>query len=165
MTQVEQLLAEMNQEAATTRKMLALIPEDKYDFKPHPKSMAMGALATHLAELTSWVSMAIYTDDLNFAANDYTPTVITNNHDLMAHFEANLAKGQAALATATDDMLPKPWVMRDGDKIFLNLTKATCIRHAFSQIVHHRAQLGVYLRLLDIPLPASYGPTADTPMM
>lgn len=160
---VNMLLKEMEQEAKTTRKMLGRIPEDKYDWQPHPKSMTVKRLATHIAEIPAWVSMAINTDELNFAAGNYVPHFAKDNAELMQILEKSLAKGKASLESTNDDILIRPWIMRNGDTIISRLTKGEMIRAAYSQIVHHRAQLGVFLRLLDIPIPGSYGPSADEP--
>jgi uncharacterized damage-inducible protein DinB len=163
MKMTEMFLKEMEQEAQTTRKMLERIPEDKYDWKPHQKSMTVQRLATHIAELPSWVSMAINTDELNFDGKNYVPTVVKNNKELLALLDKSLADGKAALEQAKDDILSKTWVMRNGDTIYSKRTKGEVIRMTYCQIVHHRAQLGVFLRLLDVPIPGSYGPSADDP--
>lgn len=157
----EMFVKEMEQEAATTRKMLARIPEDKYNWKPHEKSMTIQRLATHIAELPSWVSMAINTDELDFENNPYTPKDIRTNKELLTLLEKTLAEGRADLQNAKDDILTKEWVLRNGKIIYSKSTKGEIIRMAFCQIVHHRAQLGVYLRLLNVPIPGSYGPSAD----
>jgi len=161
MTFIESFLKEMDEEAKTTRKMLERIPENKYDWKPHPKSMTVQRLATHIAELPSWVSMAINTDELDFNSKAYVPNLAKNNKELLALLEKSLADGKASLEGAKDDILSKTWVMRNGDIIYTKSTKGEIIRMAYCQIVHHRAQLGVFLRLLDIPIPGSYGPSAD----
>ena len=141
--------------------MLSRIPEDKYQWQPHPKSMTIQRLATHIAELPAWVQMALNTTELDFANNPYKQEVITNNKQLLEYFEKSLASGKTALENATDaDLLPN-WTLRNGDTILSVSTKGEVIRMAYCQIVHHRAQLGVYLRLLDVPIPGSYGPSAD----
>jgi uncharacterized damage-inducible protein DinB len=155
------LLKELEQEAKTTRKMLQRVPDDKYDWKPHVKSMTLQRLATHVAELPSWVSMAINTNELNFESNTYIPKLIKNNKELLELLEKSLADGKISLEKANDGILSRIWTMRNGDTILSKSTKGEVIRMAYCQIVHHRAQLGVYLRLLDIPLPGSYGPSAD----
>jgi uncharacterized damage-inducible protein DinB len=161
MSQIEALVKEMDQEAATTRKMLSRIPDDKYDWKPHEKSMTIRQLATHIAELPSWVSLALDTDELDFAASPYNPQVINNTNELMALFEKEYAAGKERLQLATEaDLLPN-WTLRNGEEVYSVNTKGETIRHAYCQVVHHRAQMGVYLRLLDIPIPGSYGPSAD----
>ncbi|MCC6372349.1 MAG: DinB family protein [Bacteroidia bacterium] len=161
MKQTEILLKEMNMEAATTRKMLAIVPADKFDWKPHPKSMNILQLATHIAELPGWVKMALTTDGLDFAENAYTPTPISSVAELLACFEQNYKEGVEELSKAGDKDLEPIWTLRMGDKVFSTDTKGETIRHAFSQMVHHRAQLGVFLRLLNISIPGSYGPSAD----
>ena len=161
MSIIQMLLKEMGQEAQTTRKMLARIPNDQYQFKPHEKSMTIERLAAHIAELPTWVSMVLTTDELDFAAAPYKPTPINNTAELMELFEKSLADGTEHLAKATDEDLKPNWTLRNGETILSVSTKGEVIRMAFSQIVHHRAQLGVYLRLLNIPIPGSYGPSAD----
>jgi len=152
-------------EAEITRKFLSIIPEDKYSWKPHPKSMTIQRLATHLAELPGWVPMGINTDVLDFAASDYKPAPIKNNEDLKALFEENQKKALESLSKTTDVFLQNSWTMKNGDQIYFTITKQEVIRMAVSQTIHHRAQLGVFLRLLDIPIPGSYGPSADDPTM
>ena len=161
MTVIELFSKELEQEAQTTRKMLERVPADKYDWKPHPKSMSMIQLATHVAELPAWIKMVLTTDELDFAQNPYHPKKIASTKELVAYFEESLAEGKAALAEAQDEQLDQPWTLREGDQIYMTSTKADVIRMSISQIIHHRAQLGVYLRLLDIPIPGSYGPSAD----
>lgn len=158
---INTLLKEMQDEAVTTRKMLSIVPEDKYDWKPHPKSMSMRQLATHIAELPSWVSMAVTTDELDFATSPYTPVQIHNNEELLSYFEKNLESGLELLSKSNEEKLDEKWVLRSGNDIYVNTTKAGMMRVSLSQTIHHRAQLGVFLRLLDIPIPGSYGPSAD----
>jgi uncharacterized damage-inducible protein DinB len=158
---IEILLKEIEQEAQTTRKMLSIVPNDKYDWKPHPKSMSIKHLATHIAELPGWITMGITTDGLDFATNPYKPEDINNTTDLLAFFEKNYAEGRATLQATNEDVLQQSWVLRNGDQILLNQNKYDTVRVAISQTIHHRAQLGVFLRLLDIPIPGSYGPSAD----
>ena len=161
MSQIQIFLKEMDQEAEITRKMLALVPNDKYDWKPHRKSMAIKSLATHIAELPTWVSMTLHTSELDFATSPYKPVDISKTTDLLAYFEKSLAEGRSDLEKANEEELSKNWVLRNGDEIYSSSSKGEVIRMTYNQIVHHRAQLGVYLRLLDIPIPGSYGPSAD----
>jgi len=161
MTQIASIKKELENEAITTRKMLALVPAEKFDWKPHPKSMTMMNLATHIAELPTWVSMVLNTDELDFAVDEYKPTVVKTNAELLDMFSSNLAAGLAPLDEAKEQSLEKPWTLRNGEQILSEGSKADMIRMSLSQIIHHRAQLGVYLRLLDIPIPGSYGPSAD----
>lgn len=155
------LLKEIGQEAQTTRKMLKLVPAHKFDYKPHEKSMTMKQLSVHIAELPSWVSMGLNTSELDFAASPYEPATVNNNEELLALLEKSLEEAKSSLSAAKEEDLLPEWTMRMGDKVLTVLTKYEVIRHAFSQTTHHRAQLGVYLRLLNIPIPGSYGPSAD----
>jgi uncharacterized damage-inducible protein DinB len=152
-------------EAEITRKFLKILPEDKYDWKPHPKSMTIKRLATHIAELPGWVPMGIKTDVLDFAADAYKPTPVNNNSDLLAVFEENQKNALDSLSKTTDEFLQNSWTMKNGDQVFFTITKEEVLRMAMSQTIHHRAQLGVFLRLLDIPIPGSYGPSADDAAM
>ncbi|MFN8244521.1 MAG: DinB family protein [Ferruginibacter sp.] len=161
MTRIEFFQRELEKEAGVTRKMLALVPAEKFDWKPHPKSMPMMNLATHIAELPTWIGMVLNTDELDFMANEYKPTIVSNNAGLMEIFEKSLEDGRKHLAGGKEDTLDQIWTLRSGDHIHSAEPKADVIRMALSQIIHHRAQLGVYLRLLDIPIPGSYGPSAD----
>lgn len=155
------LLKEMEQEAAITRKMLERVPDDKFDWKPHEKSMAMKQLTVHIAELPAWVKMGLTTSELDFAKMDYTPTPVSSTQELLSIFEKSLTEGKSALSDAKEEDLLPDWTMRNGDQIYAVYTKYEVIRHSFAQTIHHRAQLGVYLRLLNIPIPGSYGPSAD----
>jgi uncharacterized damage-inducible protein DinB len=161
MDMIPMFLSEMEQEAQTTRKMLALVPTDKLDWQPHPKSMTMRELATHIAEIPSWFTLALTTDELDFATTPYAPTPIHNAAELVALFEKSLANGKASVEATKEAQLTDIWTMRNGNDIYSRSTRNQALRESFCQIVHHRAQLGVYLRLLDIPIPGSYGPSAD----
>lgn len=161
MTIIEMFSKELEDEAKTTRRMLECIPNDRYGWQPHEKSMTIERLANHIAELPSWIGMALFADELDFSSSPYQPTKITNTEELLKFFEKTVEVGRKDLAKGTDDLLPQKWVLRDGDQIFQETTKGDTVRMAFSQIIHHRAQLGVYLRLLNVPIPGSYGPSAD----
>ncbi len=154
-------LHQLKEEAAITRKFLKIIPDDKLEWQAHPKSMSIKRLAAHLAELPGWIPMAIDTDVLDFSKGDYSPTPINSNEELLAIFEENQKQAEAALLRANDAILQNLWTMKNGDEIFFTITKQEVIRMAISQTIHHRAQMGVYLRLLSIPIPGSYGPSAD----
>ncbi len=154
-------MKELDQEAVTTRKMLKLVPDDQFDWQPHPKSMTMKVLSGHVAELPSWITMGLETDELDFASSPYENKQIDSNSDLLQIFEQSLEKGRNSLQNASEDNLLPTWTLRTGEHIHMVMTKYEIVRHAFSQTIHHRAQLGVYLRLLNIPIPGSYGPSAD----
>lgn len=158
---IPMFLKELEQEAVTTRKMLQRVPADKFTWQPHPKSMTLQRLATHVAEIPGWVSMTVNTSELDFADNKFEPLTVADTDGLLEYFENNLAQAKIDLAKTTEEELDEVWTMRNGDKIYSVSPKHEVIRMSYCQIVHHRAQLGVYLRLLNIPIPGSYGPSAD----
>lgn len=155
------MLKEFAEENAVTRQFLALVPDDKHDWAPHEKSMKMAALATHIAELPSWVALGVHTDELDFANSSWEPTEVADNAAILAIFDKSVETGVAALNAADEAHFNEEWILRTGDKIHARMTRFEMMRHAFQQTVHHRAQLGVYLRLLNIPIPGTYGPSAD----
>lgn len=158
----ESFIAELQHEAASTKKLLERVPYDNPDWKPHEKSMQLGRLAGHVAELTSWVNATMDYDELDFAKTDYKPPVINSTSELVAFHEKNIAGAIECLKRHPDEDFVQNWKLRNGENIYFELPKAAVLRSfVFSHMIHHRAQLGVYLRLLNIPLPGSYGPTAD----
>jgi uncharacterized damage-inducible protein DinB len=161
MTRLSLFKNELEKEAIATRKMLAAIPDDKYDWKPHPKSMNIRQLSTHIAELPTWPGMVLNTTELDFATMDFTPPAISDTAALLQLFETSLQDGLTQLSNGKEENLDEPWTLRNGEKIYSTEPKADVIRMSISQIIHHRAQLGVFLRLLDVPIPGSYGPSAD----
>jgi uncharacterized damage-inducible protein DinB len=161
MTILQSFTKELEKEGAITRKMLERVPTEKFNWQPHEKSMSIQKLATHVAEIPGWIGWVLTTTELDFANTDYKPASISNNVELMDYFEKNLVDARAQLAKANEEQLSETWTMRNGDQVYDVSPKDEVIRGAFCQVVHHRAQLGVYLRLLNIPIPGSYGPSAD----
>ena len=155
------LLKELEMETLITRKMLDRIPDENWAWKPHEKSMNLKQLVVHLAELPSWVAMGLHSDGIDFAASPYQPTPINNKKELLQLLEQSFESAKSSLEKATEEDLLPSWTMRHGDQILMKMNKYEVIRHSFSQTTHHRAQLGVYLRLLNIAIPSSYGPSAD----
>jgi uncharacterized damage-inducible protein DinB len=160
MTFIDYFKKQFIEEGNTTRKMLSIVPDDKLAFKPHEKSMDMKRLATHIDDLPGWIHMTFTSDQLDFA-DPYEQPEINSNKDLMEYFEKRYKEGLSTLVPENEVLLDKPWTLRHGEKIFSTDPKIEIIRMSLSQQIHHRAQLGVYLRLLDIPIPGSYGPSAD----
>ncbi|MEP6615082.1 MAG: DinB family protein [Ginsengibacter sp.] len=158
---IPQFLKELDLESKTTSKMLERVPDDKYDWKPHEKSMTIRQLATHIAELPTWVTMGLNTSEMDFATTPYNPPVINNTGELMDLFNKSLEDGKNSLSKASEGDLLPTWTLRNGDQVYNVMTKYEVIRHAFNQVIHHRAQLGVFLRLLNVPIPGTYGPSAD----
>nr|WP_294896451.1 DinB family protein [uncultured Pedobacter sp.] len=162
MKAITKLLAkELEQEAVTTRKMLSIVPNDKYSWKPHEKSMVMKSLVTHIADLPSWPEMVLRTKELDFANNTHQIDDINDTTSLVDFFDRSVDKSIKALENAETETLDETWILRNGDQILSETTKYEVIRMSIAQQIHHRAQLGVYLRLLNIPIPGSYGPSAD----
>lgn len=151
---------ELDQEAETTRKFLTLVTDDKFDWKPHEKSMSLKELSVHIGEIPGWIDTALSKDVLDFA-DGYEPAPVQNSDDLLELLEQSVKRSKAALDKADEDDLLPDWTMRNGDQVLMVMPKHEVIRHSLNQLTHHRAQLGVYLRQLDIPIPGSYGPSAD----
>lgn len=156
-------LAELQTEAANTRKILACVPTESLAWKPHEKSMALGALAGHIGELPSWIRLIISAKELNFATMKYKAPVIERNADILALFESHLKDAVDVLESVQDETIyQENWKLKSGDHLILEQPKYDVIRSmVLNHIVHHRAQLSVYLRLLDLPIPGMYGPSAD----
>jgi uncharacterized damage-inducible protein DinB len=155
------LLPEFDQEMANTRKTLERIPEDKFDWKPHEKSMALGHLSIHLATMPGWAMEAINKDSVDMSDPHEMPKLETREA-ILAEFDKNVAAARAAIAGASDEQLFKPWSLLVGGKNILTMPKVAVLRgFVMSHSIHHRAQLGVYLRLNDIAVPSIYGPSAD----
>ncbi len=163
MTRKKQLQAQLAAEAETTRKFIEAFPFDKKDYQVHEKSMKLNDIFMHVLDLASWVEMAVTTYELDFEKVPYEPKQLNSVEEAMTYFNECVAKGMNALENANDSVFDERWVLRSGDQIYSNSTKEEIIRVAHNQTVHHRAQLGVNYRMLDIPVPQSYGPTADYP--
>lgn len=158
------LLNELQNEAATTRKVLERIPADKFDWKPHEKSMTMQSLAAHVANMFAWFTPTLEADELDFSKG-YTEPKPATTEELVALFDENVAAATASLQGVDDATFMKNWTLRNGEEIYLQMPKIGVVRAMImNHIVHHRGQLSVYLRLNDIPVPALYGPSADETM-
>jgi uncharacterized damage-inducible protein DinB len=160
------LIAELENEGKVTRKVLERVPADKYDWKPHERSMTFGRLATHVAEMHGWAKSTVEQSEIDFAKFDYKPFEPKTTEELVQHFEKNYNDAIQALKTASDEIWTEPWSLRNGEQIYFTIPKIAVIRGmVLNHIVHHRGQLSVYLRLNDIPVPAMYGPSADEGQM
>lgn len=165
----QMLLAELEQEAISARKSLERIPTDKMAWAPHTKSMPMGKLGGHIAEMLMWGAATITTDSFDFAppgGEQWKPMDPKSTQEILDAWDKGLADFKAALAKATDEDLIKPWSLLMGGKVLFTMPRIVVIRNfTMNHVVHHRAQLGVYLRLNDIPVPEVYGPSADEGQM
>ncbi|MDT7777938.1 MAG: hypothetical protein QOC99_450 [Acidobacteriota bacterium] len=160
----EPLAAELKYEATTTRKMLERVPQDKLAWKPHEKSMTLGRLAGHIAELPSLLTPALTTDELDFASGNFKPFDPTSVPELLEKFDKTVEGAVELLKDQTDEHLKQPWRLRRGEQVLFEMPRVAVVRSmALSHVIHHRGQLSVYLRMLDVPLPSVYGPTADEP--
>lgn len=155
------LLKELNQEAHTTRKFIKLVSAENFDWQPHAKSMTMKDLAVHISELPSWVAMALTTSELDFANAPNEPKSVNSTEDLLKILDSSYAAAKSALENAKEEDLLPTWTLKNDGHVIQEFTKYEVIRHSIGHVAHHRSQLGVYLRLLDIPIPGSYGPSAD----
>ncbi|KXK39862.1 MAG: hypothetical protein J5I52_05845 [Saprospiraceae bacterium] len=162
MSIVQSFISEIKHEANNTRKLLQLVPEEHFDYKPHEKSMSLKSLAKHIALLHSWPGLIATTSELDLASNDMPRPSVHNTDELVASFDAALKDSLGNLANVNDSDLDAMWTLKSGGHVLLQMPRAVFIRSmALNHAVHHRAQLGVYLRLLNIPIPGMYGPSAD----
>jgi len=164
MALVDALLPEFDREMATTRTVLARVPEDKFDWKPHAKSFSLGALATHVATLPTWATETLTRAVIDIDPNQQPPSALPSRQDLLTAFDANVGAARAALAGKTDAELLAMWSLTRGGRTLFTMPKTAVLRSfVLNHLVHHRGQLTVYLRLLDVPVPSVYGPSADEP--
>ena len=159
------LIAELKYEAAQTKKILEKVPLDKASWKPHERSMSLGRLATHVAEIPHWISYVITLEEFDFMVQGFHSHVAATQEELITIFNDKLNKAIGDLETMDDESFGKTWTMRSGEQVFYQLKKKVAIRSlGFNHFIHHRGQLSVYLRLLDVPVPGMYGPSADEKM-
>ena len=162
MTINESLIAEIKHEAANTRKMLELIPAEHFDYKPHEKSMSLKALSTHIADLFGWPAVVLLNDKLDFQSGILKNAEINSTQDLLNHLDEEVNASIAALTNAEASSFGQNWILCSGDYVIVDMPRAAVIRSVcLSHIYHHRGQLSVYLRLLNVPVPGMYGPSAD----
>ena len=158
--------AQLDREAAISRRILARVPEGRPDWKPHEKSMPLGYLASLVATMASWVTMAVEMDALDLqppGGGPERPPQPRNAAELLAALERDVAGGKRALAATSDAHLMTPWKLLVAGQVVMEAPRHEVIEDTFTHLAHHRGQLSVYLRLNDVPLPSLYGPTADEP--
>jgi uncharacterized damage-inducible protein DinB len=160
MTTGQELLQELTLEAKVTRRFLERVPFDKAEFRPHEKSEKLGPLAIHVAEIIGWWKECIENESLDFI--DFKQKEISSTADLLTYFDILLAEAKESLREVADEDLNSLWSMKHGDEVLFTLPKRQVLRiFCLNHLVSHRAQLGVYLRILGVPVPATYGPSAD----
>jgi len=161
MTIPELFLQEFDEEIPATRRILERVPEASFSWKPHEKSMTLGRLASHLAELPARCA-TIVTTETYLRQPGTPPWAAASTAELLQKFDAVSAEARASLAGLRDDQLQVIWTIRMGDRTLASLPRVMALRRVFiNHLIHHRAQLGVFLRLLDVPIPGTYGPSAD----
>jgi len=156
------MLAEFDSETGTTRRVLERVPSDNGEWKPHPKSFAIGHLAQLIARMPGWLTSAIQSSSLDLGS--FQGYSFEKTETLLETFDKNVKEAREALSAATDATFAGPWSLKRGDQVFFTLPVGAVVRQNVNHLIHHRGQMTVYLRLLDIPVPSIYGPTADEGM-
>ena len=162
MTIGESMLPEFDVEMATTRRVLERVPTEKGEWKPHPKSFALGHLTQLVARMPGWLTTTLKNPDLNLS--EFRGYSFESTPNLAAEFDKHVGEAREALARATEADFAQPWSLKRGDQVFFTQPRGAVIRSHINHLVHHRGQLTVYLRLIDVPVPSIYGPTADEGM-
>jgi uncharacterized damage-inducible protein DinB len=157
----EMILPEWDMEMANSRKILACVPDGKFDYKPHEKSMTLGRLASHVAEMAGWAKETMSTEKLEIDAS-FKPYTAATSAELLEFFDKCASASRAAIAAAKDEDYPVMWSLVFSGRTAFSMPRAVCLRSmVINHHIHHRAQLGVYLRLLGVEIPGMYGPSAD----
>lgn len=162
MSLAQPLLAEFDQEMKTTRRAIERAPADKGMWKPHPKSFSLGHLAQLVARMPGWVTNALREPALDLAK--YAGYSYETTEKLLSEFDKNVRDAKEAFAATSDGAFSEPWSLKRGDQVYMTMPRIGIVRMNLNHLYHHRGQLTVYLRLLDVPVPSIYGPTADEPM-
>ncbi|MGI8548137.1 MAG: DinB family protein [Gemmatimonadaceae bacterium] len=162
------LLPEFDHEMATTRTLLERVPDGKGDWKPHERSMALGYLANHIATLPQYANTALEGTEMDMnppGGKKYQMAEFNSVQERLAAFDTGVKRAREAIAATPDSDMHVMWSLKNGGETMLSLPRVAVLRSfMMNHLIHHRGQLSVYLRLLDVPLPSIYGPTADTPM-
>jgi uncharacterized damage-inducible protein DinB len=162
MAMADALLPEFDEEMKTTRRVIERVPSDKGEWKPHPKSFSMAHLTQLVAGMPGWITKIVHGQSIDLSAGPGYSTQKTES--LLQQFDQHVAESRAAIVAAKDADYAKPWELKMGDKVLMSLPRGVVVRQTINHLVHHRGQMTVYLRLLDVPVPSIYGPTADEKM-
>jgi uncharacterized damage-inducible protein DinB len=155
-------IGELQHESKLTEKILSIVPIDNASWKPHERSMSVGRLATHIAEIPHWITVIGIADEFDFMSRPYNPRVAASSAELLEIFHHNNEEAISTLQNMSDTDFEKTWTIKRGEQVLTQPLKKIAIRGwGFSHLYHHRGQLSVYLRLLNIPIPGMYGPSAD----
>ena len=161
MTIANQLSQELQQQSVNTKRLLERIPNDKLTWKPHEKSTQIGRLGMHIAEQPNTIVRTLTTREFDMAANPFKPVFPDSTGEILETLDKSLAKAVEAFANASDRDMEAIWTFRRGDQIIYEMPRLAVVRRTLEHTIHHRGQLTVYLRLLDIPVPGTFGPSAD----
>jgi uncharacterized damage-inducible protein DinB len=165
MNLIDPILAELAHEGATTRRLLERLPQGHLGWQPHQKSMTLGRLATHIAEIPGWVGSIVEKDEFDIGASGYVPPTFGSVAEIIAMFDKSVATATETLKRQSNDRLLAKWQLKKNGKLVVEMPRLGMIRSfLMNHLIHHRGQLSVYLRLQNVPLPSIYGPTADEPM-
>ncbi len=164
MTTAQLITIDFDEEMKKTRALLERVPLDETHqaYQPHEKSMALARLATHVADIPRWPKMAMDAEVFELPS-DFKPRIAATTDELLEIFDRSVEEGRAAINAATDDEMKKSWTLKFGDQVAFSAVRTNVIRSFINHLIHHRAQLGVYLRLNDVAIPGMYGPSADEP--
>lgn len=162
----QRLLPEWDNEMNSTRKLLERVPADKFGWKPHDKSYSLGQLALHVAEIPGYAAAYLSGPELNFVPDEnFLKILPADTAGLVAKFDANVTAARALIERASDEDYMAEWTFRSGDHIIFKMPRIATHRvFVMNHLIHHRGQLSVYLRLLDVAIPGMYGPSADEPI-
>lgn len=162
MNVIDWLAQQFDQETKTTRRHLKRLPDDKFDWRPHEKSYTAAALASHIVECLNWTTDVFTKNEVNFDPATYKPYLATSSAELLEAFEKSVENGKRVLAGVDEESLMQPWSLKfNGQPLFERPRRDVFRDFTLAHVIHHRGQFSVYLRLLDVPVPSSYGPTAD----
>ena len=165
MNLIDPILAELAHEGATTRRLLERLPQDRLGWQPHQKSMTLGRVATHIAEIPGWVGSIVEKDEFDLGASGYVPPTLGSVAEIIAMFDKSVATAAETLKRQSNDRLLAKWQLKKNGQLVVEMPRLGMIRSfLMNHLIHHRGQLSVYLRLQNVPLPSIYGPTADEPM-
>lgn len=159
MSIADTLLPEFDQEMATTRRLIERVPGDRGEWKPHPKSFSLGHLAQLVATMPGWITRTVRGDDIDLSEGPGYSYETTET--LLAQFDQHVREARQEIERAKDEDYGQPWSLKRGEETLFTLSRGAVVRMHINHLIHHRGQLSVYLRLLDVPLPSIYGPTAD----
>lgn len=158
----EYALGDLKHELASTRRVLEALPDERWKWSPHEKSMTVAGLATHLANIVAWMHEILLRPEFDLTSVPMKSEPLPSRGAVLEVFDGRVAEVEEALAAADDDALKEQWTLRRGDTVIFQQSKVAALRaFGLSHMIHHRAQLTVYLRLLDVPVPGLYGPSAD----